>query len=83
MKTNLLVAIANLVKDPVMDLKNHYKSVNRANSMGDSLEFYVKDLFCNSLHESDIKGKNETYQRYFSWLGNQNHPPDFIIKNGE
>lgn len=83
MDTNFLIAITNLVKDPVTNLKNHYKAVNRANNMGDALEFYVKDLFCNSLHENNLDKKNKIYQKYFSWLGNQNHPPDFILRNGD
>ena len=27
--------------------------------------------------------KEEEYSKVFSWLGNQNHPPDIIIKNGD
>lgn len=83
METNLLIAIANLVKDPVTNLKSRYKSINRANSMGDALEFYIKDLFCNSLHENNPEKKNEIYEKYFSYFGNQNNPPDFIVRNGD
>jgi len=50
--TNLLVALSNLVKNPLTDVVSHYRSSNRANSMGDALEFYVKDLFCGT---TDIK----------------------------
>lgn len=81
--TNLLVAISNLVKNPVTNLKTHYKSINRANSMGDALEFYVKDLLCNTLNENDVKKKNKIYEENFSYFGNQNNPPDFIIKNSD
>jgi hypothetical protein len=83
MKTNLLVAIKNLIDDPITNLIAHYRSTNRANNMGDALEYYIKDLFCNSLQEFDLKKKNETYSRYFSYLGNQNNPPDIIIKGGD
>ena len=58
METNLLIAIVNLIKNPITNLVSNYRSVNRANSMGDALEFYVKDLFCNSLNENDIEKKN-------------------------
>ncbi len=81
--TNLLIAITNLVKDPITNLKIHYKSVNRANNMGDALEFYIKDLFCNSLHENNLKKKDKIYGDNFSYFGNQNNPPDFVIKNGD
>ncbi|MFH1997823.1 MAG: NgoPII family restriction endonuclease [Patescibacteria group bacterium] len=83
MKTNLLIAIANLVKSPIINLVSYYHATNRANHMGDALEFYVKDLFCNSVNEKNLEKKNETYSKYFSYIGNQNNPPDIIIKRGD
>jgi hypothetical protein len=83
METNLLVALSNLVKDPIVNLVSHYRSVNRANSMGEALEFYIKDLFCGSFHIDILADKNEVYSKYFSYLGNQNNPPDIIIKQGD
>ena len=64
-------------------IDTHYHGTNRANSMGDALEFYVKDLFCDSLSENDIEKKNEIYSKHFSYIGNQNNPPDIIIKQGD
>src|SRR3989344_4074046 len=83
METNILVAITNLVKDPITNLILHYRSSNRVNNMGDALEYYIKDLFCNSLSESDLEKKNEIYSKYFSYIGNQNNPPDIMIKGGD
>jgi len=83
METNLLIAISNLVKNPITNLVSHYRAANRANSMGDALEFYIKDLFCNSLNENNLEKKNEIYSKYFSYIGNQNNPPDIIIKQGD
>jgi len=83
MKTNLLIAIANLVKSPIINLVSYYHATNGANHMGDALEFYVKDLFCNSVNEKNLEKKNETYSKYFSYIGNQNNPPDIIIKRGD
>ena len=83
METNLLIAIANLVKNPITNLVSHYRSSNRINNMGDALEFYIKDLFCNSLHVNDLEKKNEIYSKYFSYIGNQNNPPDIMIRNGD
>ena len=51
--------------------------------MGDALEFYIKDLFCDSFDENDTEKKNEIYSKYFSYIGNQNNPPDIIIKQGD
>lgn len=81
--TNLLIALSNLAKNPITDIVGHYRSPNRANSMGDALEFYIKDLFCGSTEENSISKKNEIYNKYFSYIGNQNNPPDAIIKGGD
>ena len=81
--TNLLIALTNLAKNPLTDIVSHYKSSNRANGMGDALEFYIKDLFCGSTATKGVKKRNETYSKYFSYLGNQNNPPDIIIRGGD
>jgi len=80
--TNLLKAIANIVENPITDLISFYKGSNRANSMGDALEAYVKDIFCDCINK-DNQEKDKLYSQNFSYLGNQNNPPDIIIKNGD
>lgn len=49
--SNIINAIYNLVNNPVVELRDFYKSKNRANNMGDALEEYIKDLFANTLME--------------------------------
>lgn len=83
MNTNLLVAIKNFVKEPILDIKNDYASNNRINSIGDALEYYIQDLFCNSVKINNLEEKNRIYNKYFSYLGNPTTPPDAIIKNGD
>ena len=83
METNLLKALKNIVKDPNNDLVVQYRSLNRMNSMGEALEFYVKDIFSGLLSENDLTKKEQAYSQFFSYLGNQNNPPDIIIKNGD
>jgi hypothetical protein len=80
--TNLLIALANIVEKPIIDLFSFYKGSNRANSMGEALETYIKDVFCNSLELNNIE-KDTLYSQNFSYIGNQNNPPDIIIKNGD
>lgn len=80
--TNLLKAIKNIIENPITDIASHYKGSNRANSMGDALEVYIKDAFCNSFQKSEDE-KDKLYSQNFSYLGNQNNPPDIIIKNGD
>lgn len=83
METNLLKALYNLTKYQDNDLKSIYKGSNRANAMGEALEYYAKDLFCDTLKEKDVDKKDRKHSDYFSYIGNQNNPPDFIIKQGD
>lgn len=82
MKTNILKAIINLVETKDNNIMQIYKSNTRINNVGDALEYYVKDLFCGTI-KSGISEKENAYAENFSYLGNQNNPPDFIIKNGD
>ncbi|MDD5109420.1 MAG: NgoPII family restriction endonuclease [Candidatus Omnitrophica bacterium] len=83
METNILKALCNLAKYRNNDLKSIYKGGNRANAMGDALEYYAKDLFCDSFKEGNIENKDKIHSQYFSYIGNQNNPPDFIIKQAD
>lgn len=58
MPTNLLRAISNILKIKDYSLSEYYKrgnagAINRANSMGDALELFVKDAFCGSFGKAD------------------------------
>ncbi len=83
MNTNLLIALKNIVDKPVTNLVSHYSSSNQMNNMGEALELYVKDIFCNSLEIETLAQKNEIFAKYFSYIGNQNNPPDLMIKDGD
>ncbi|WP_312907869.1 NgoPII family restriction endonuclease [Tissierella praeacuta] len=83
MKTNIIKAIINLVKNPVIELKEYSDSHNRANSMGEALEEYVKDIFADTVNETDEIVRNRKMSECFSYLGNQNNPPDSIIRYGD
>lgn len=73
----------NLVDKPITELSNHYTSRNRANSIGESLEEYVKDLFAGTVEENDELVRNSRISQCFSYVGNQNNPPDSIIRGGD
>lgn len=81
--TNILEAIVNIANNPVVAIKNHYSGRNRANNVGEALEMFVKDAFANTIQEQDEQVKNTQYNQVFSWLGNQNHPPDIMIRQGD
>ncbi|MEX1376510.1 MAG: NgoPII family restriction endonuclease [Eubacteriales bacterium] len=81
--TNIIKAIINLYSDPITELKTSYVNNNRANAMGDALELYVKDIFSGTISENDEEKRNIKYNKYFSYLGNKNNPPDAILKSGD
>ncbi len=83
MNTNILLAMINIANNPVYSLQNFYLSKNRANSMGEALEMYIKDVFANTINETSETKRNHTYNQVFSYLGNQNNPPDIIIRGGD
>jgi hypothetical protein len=51
--------------------------------MGEPFEMYIKDAFCGSFAITDTPAKEAQYRNFFSYLGNQNNPPDFIIKGSD
>lgn len=79
---NIIDAIINLVNNPVVGVKSHSQSNNRANQAGDDLEEYVKDLFSGSfnLHETQ---RIAQHAKVFSYLGNNSNPPDAMLRNGD
>ncbi len=83
--TNILEAIVNIINNPIPDILTHYKSQskNRINAVGDALEEFVKDAFANTINQSNLREKSQIYSQKFSWLGNQNNPPDLMIKDGD
>ena len=90
MVTNILKAIISIKNSSNFDLskinvisKDRASAMNRANNMGDALEFFTKDAFCNTFEEMDAQKKKDIYSENFSYLGNQNNPPDIIIKNSD
>lgn len=79
MSVNILDAIMNIVKDPVINVKEYSDSRNRANSMGAALEEYIKDMFAGTI-TTDNKERMKRFSEVFSYFGNQNNPPDFMIR---
>jgi hypothetical protein len=83
--TDILQAIATLVNHPIPNLLDFYrsKSKNRINAVGDALEEYIKDIFADTIDETNLDQKINKYSEVFSWQGSQNNPPDLIIRNGD
>lgn len=80
--SNLLKAIKSIIDNPIIKVKDYYTGRNRANSIGEALENYVKDIFANSFNLSEVE-RLKKFSEVFSYLGNQNNPPDIILRNGD
>lgn len=80
---NIISAIINLVENPKTKLIRKGSSHNRANNMGEALEEYVKDLFSNTVDIEDEQIRNAAISATFSYLGNQNNPPDSMLHGGD
>jgi hypothetical protein len=84
MKTNILKGIINLIDNNLYSLKK-YKTMNykiRINNTGEALENLIKETLMNSFNLNEAE-KIQKQSDYFSYLGNQNNPPDLIIRNGD
>lgn len=82
--SNILKAIINLVNTPHYKLRETYQeNHNRANSMGDALEEYIKDIFAGTYDVEDQSERLEKISEVFSYLGNNSNPPDAMLKNGD
>lgn len=83
MPKTILDAIINITSHSEHLLTQSSNFMNRANNMGDALENYIKDAFAGTFNESDESKRMSTYSETFSWLGNQNNPPDLILHKGD
>lgn len=83
MGPNLLSSIINIVQFHDTDLTAYSKtSAININNVGVQLEYYLKDSIAKTFSLRH-KFKEEKYPDVFSWLGNTNNPPDFIIRGGD
>ncbi len=80
---NIINAIMQLVTNPKFELKAYSESHNRANNMGEALEEYIKDIFAGTVNEKDENTRNQKISEVFSYLGNQNNPPDSMLRGGD
>lgn len=81
--SNIIQAIINIANDPIVQLKDTYSGRNTINNIGQALEAYIQDVFANTVNEADSQKRDERISDVFSYLGNQNNPPDIILKGGD
>ena len=80
---NILEAVYNIVRQNNFKIRALYSGRNRANSMGEALEKYIKDAFADTFDLESEAERMNVYNQKFSWLGSQNNPPDIMIKGGD
>jgi hypothetical protein len=83
MGNNILSSISNIVSFHSNDLSRYASTyLIRINAVGEQVEFYVKDSLAHSFTKSQPQ-RDADYAKIFSWLGNQNNPPDVILMGGD
>ena len=81
---NILTAIYAIAISKNMTLpKVESDTNNRINQIGNPLEVYVKNAFAGTLGEHDPQTRLNKYSSCFSWTGNKNNPPDFMLQHGD
>lgn len=80
---NIIHAVFNIVTGFCNELTRSPHGLNRANQMGGALEEWIKDIFANTTHIDNEQERLIRLSQVFSYLGNQNNPPDIILRNGD
>ena len=80
---NILQAFITIVNNYQINITTAIEGNNRANNMGEGLETYIKDIFANTINETDEHIKLEQLEEIYSYQGNKNNPPDLILRNGD
>lgn len=80
---NIINAIHQIVTHLSNELNRQTHGLNRANQMGGALEEWIKDIFADTINCTDENERLLKLSQTFSYLGNQNNPPDMILKNGD
>lgn len=78
---NILTAIKFVAGNSQKFAGNVAGGNNRANSMGEGLEDYIKNIFSGVLDTDSKEKRLKKIHNTFSYLGNQNNPPDMILKH--
>ena len=79
---NIINAIIHLIQRADVELNYTFNNHNRINSIGDSLEAYVKELFSNSFDLSETE-RLRIQSKIFSYFGNASNPPDAMLRAGD
>ena len=79
MGRNIIDAICTIIRTPDYTIRTRNQAHNRANAMGEALEEYVQDAFCDAIGEDNHQVRLRKISPTFSYTANQNHPPDAML----
>ena len=81
--SNIIKAFINITNNPIVELVDYYSGKNRVNNAGKALEIYIQDAFAGTINETDELKRLEKLEQIYSYQGNQNNPPDLMLKNSD
>jgi len=81
--SNILEAIVNIVENKDYEIKEYTSGSNRTQNMGEALEQYILDAYCNSFKVIDNDERLLKHQQIFSFLGSKSKLPDAIVRGAE
>jgi len=81
--SNIIKAFINIVNNPVVELVDYYSGRNRMNNAGKALETFVQDAFAGTIDKNDENRRLEKLEEIYSYEGNQNNPPDLMLKSSD
>jgi hypothetical protein len=81
--SNIIKAFINIVNNPIVELVDYYEGRNRINNAGKALEVYIQDAFAGTIHESDENVRLRQWAEIYSYQGNQNNPPDLMLRDSD
>ncbi|KJE49326.1 NgoPII family restriction endonuclease [Acidiplasma sp. MBA-1] len=83
MPANVVKAMEALSKHRLIDMGQYSESYKIGiNSVGSAFEEYVKDLLTGRFYPGPHE-RTQAFSNEYSWLGNQNFPPDAIAAGGD
>ena len=77
----IIDALINIAANPISRLSTVSRDGTRINIVGYSLEEYVKNAFADTFEENPTSITHQS--QIFSWQGNQNNPPDLILRGSD
>lgn len=81
--SNILRACYTISELLELEISQYDAGKNRINDVGKGLEIFVQNIFADTFQENNEQKRLKKLSQIYSYLGNQNNPPDLILKNGD